>query len=222
MTSILKTKTTDYPNNPPFHPSENYPEYLFSESDILKAGNDVYADIRNIFILSGLDKTNIGTNDWNPLKDYVQPGDKVVIKPNLVRHFHSRKFSLDCVVTHGSIIRTILDYSLIALKEKGEIIVGDAPLQYADFDAIIVNNGLKEVIDFIKKNTEVKVQLVDFRYEKSEKDTFGKISVRERRYNDFENHTCVNLGEQSHLSEIADKYERFRVTNYNPTNAEAP
>ena len=65
-------------------PSENYPEYLFSESDILKAGNDVY-NIRNIFILSGLDKTNIGTNDWNPLKDYVQPGDKVVIKP--LRHF---------------------------------------------------------------------------------------------------------------------------------------
>lgn len=149
-----------YPKRSPFHPSKIYPEYPFKE--ISKEKNVVYDLFRNLLHLMGLDKENWKTERWNPFKNIIFPGNRVLIKPNLVKE-NSR--IQDCITTHPSIIRVIVDYVFIALKGKGEIIIGDAPLQKCDFDKLIETTGLEKTIDFYKSK-EVDINLIDFRTEK--------------------------------------------------------
>ncbi|KKL15024.1 hypothetical protein LCGC14_2509750, partial [marine sediment metagenome] len=100
--------------------------------------------------------------NWNPLKTIIQPGNTVLIKPNLV--LDNLKFQ-DSITTHPSIIYALINYIAIALKGKGEIIVGDAPLQSCNFDKLIRFTGLKKTIDYYKSKN-IKVDLIDFRLEK--------------------------------------------------------
>lgn len=52
--------------------------------------NHVFQMVSDAFYLLGLDKENYGTKLWNPLGEYVNPGDRVLIKPNLVMHPQGR------------------------------------------------------------------------------------------------------------------------------------
>ena len=73
--------------------------------------------MREIFRLLELDVEHFGEASWNPLGFLISPGDKVVIKPNLIRESHIiRKAEWQQIVTHGSIIRAVIDYALIALR----------------------------------------------------------------------------------------------------------
>ncbi len=153
-----------YPNN--FHPSVRYPEYPFNELSNEK--NSVYEAIRNLFFYLDLDKENYGKADWNPLKDIIKPGNKVVLKPNMVLHFNASGEDINAVVTHGSVLRAVMDYVLIALKGKGEIVICDAPQMNCDFNKLIKLNGFKSVFHFYQnkyKNRDIKISLLDLRKE---------------------------------------------------------
>jgi len=61
-----------------------------------------------------LDRYNYNTAKWNSFKELIKTGDVVVLKPNMVMHKNGNKqFTTDCLITHGSIIRAILDYIYI-------------------------------------------------------------------------------------------------------------
>lgn len=111
MNYLYYDKALRYPSEKySYSPSINYPEYV--GDDVAPEENQVYDAIRKIFIHCGLDKENYGTKKWNPLGSYVCPGDTVLIKPNLVLHKNNlagHEDSLDCLVTHPSIIRCVLD-----------------------------------------------------------------------------------------------------------------
>ena len=156
----------NYPDIVNFDPDTQYPEYLFKETSVEK--NFVYEAIRNLFFVMGFDKENYGASRWNPLKDLIKPGDKVVLKPNMVLHFNALGKDLNAVVTHGSVLRAIMDYVLIALKDRGEIIVCDAPQMNCDFNKLIELNGFKSIFDFYRnkyKNKGIKISLLDLRKE---------------------------------------------------------
>ena len=164
---ILKGNTYNYPVFP-FNPPEKYPEFKFlpykSETD---PANHVYEMIRKMFYMYNLDHENYGTQKWNPLSEIVSKGNTVVIKPNLVRDKHplGEKAVLSCV-THSSLLRPIIDYTILALKGKGKIVICDAPFQSTDFDKTCKINGLNELIDFYKSNVKrVQVSLLDLRKE---------------------------------------------------------
>ena len=94
----------------------------------------VYEELRNWLFEMNSDRDNFNTMKWNPFKELIKPGDMVVLKPNMVMHKNGlSQFSTDCMITHGSIIRAILDYVYIALKGNGKIIIADAPLQKCGF-----------------------------------------------------------------------------------------
>jgi len=161
---IHSKKFEYYPDE--FHPDVSYPEYPFYELSSEK--NHVYKAIRNLFFYLGLDKENYGKVYWNPFKDIIKPGNKVVLKPNMVIHFNASGEDLNAVVTHGSVLRAIADYVLIALKNKGELIVCDAPQMNCDFSKLIRLNGFKSVIDFYRnkyKGNNIKISLLDLRKE---------------------------------------------------------
>ena len=108
-------------------------------------------------------------------------------------------------------IRAVLDYVIIALKGKGEIIIGDAPIQGADFSQIVQNSQTDKLVSFLKKNTDIQIGIEDFRRE---------ITVRKdgvvikRIFQNDNNYLKINLKQESCLSLISKFYEDFRVTNY--------
>lgn len=111
---IIKLDNSIYPKIPPFHPKDSFPEYkfgVFSEEE-----NYIYTAFRNLLKLMKLDDENYGSENWNPFKQFITPGDTVLIKPNLVI---DRIKDQEALTTHGSIIRAIVDYTIIALKVKG-------------------------------------------------------------------------------------------------------
>lgn len=82
------------------------------------------ACLRMLLAQAGLDRARIGSSDWNPLGEIVREGDRVVIKPNWVRHRNGSGQGMDCMVTHTSVLEAILFY--VARARPGSVVVGDA------------------------------------------------------------------------------------------------
>jgi len=74
--------------------------------------NHVYDGVRRALRALGLDFDRYGTKEWNPLGELIKPGDRVVIKPNLVRDFHETDGNIYSIIAHASVIRAIADYVL--------------------------------------------------------------------------------------------------------------
>ena len=169
-----------YATDPPFHPQIRYPEY---DGPLSRSGtpNAAYDAVRETLHLLQLDDAHYGRMDWNPLGNFVSPGQMVAIKPNLVMNRHLRGGSLNCVITHGSIIRAVVDYACLALQGRGRIVIGDAPLQMADFDAICECNGLHEIAHYAQSTWGVDVDVVDFRRVRAVSDHGHVVRVDEQR-----------------------------------------
>ncbi|MCQ8893262.1 MAG: DUF362 domain-containing protein [Methanolinea sp.] len=207
--AIVQSPLLKYPHEAPFHPSCKYPEYSFQN---LSGTNAVYESVRTLLFRLGLDTEHYNTEDWNPLGSIIFPGDTVVIKPNLVRHYNPLG-SMDAMITHGSIIRAILDYVYIALKGKGTITIGDAPIQSCNFEKVIEIAGLDKIVEYYQKNTAIKINLVDFRKSAGYPQKTGLIN-RIDLPGDPKGYTLVNLGQFSEFYPIQDDFDKFRVTNY--------
>jgi uncharacterized protein (DUF362 family) len=206
--AIQKTASSFYPKSIPYSPNIRYPEYPFKS--IGSETNEIYGTVRNLLYNLNFDIANFGTSKWNPLKDIIKPGNRVVIKPNWVNHFNPNENHLDALITHTSIIRPILDYVIIALQGEGQIIIGDAPVQSCDFEQLLYESHIGEVVDYLKNRTTVKIIIKDFRAEimTSENRTYNRV------INKNDNHIQINLSEDSFLYEIREDFYRFRVTSY--------
>lgn len=212
----ITTGLTGYPERPPFHPSETWPESPFP--GVLSAErNAAYTGVRETLRLLGLDTARAGTPEWNPLGDIISPGQRVVLKPNLVRHWNGAEPHIRALVTHGSVVRALLDYVLIALGGSGEIIVGDAPVQECDFAAVTAATGLAEVVDWVAARAGgVRITLADFRRERAVVLPGGMVHRRESLPGDPRGYVEVDLGRRSALTPLAAQHRLFRVTNYDP------
>jgi len=211
----LKEDIDGYPAFP-FSPPENYPELKLLPYEILPdSTNRVYGMIRKMFYMYNLDDGNYGTEKWNPLSKIVSKGNTVVIKPNLVRHQHPLgDRGILSTVTHSALVRPIIDYTILALKGEGKIVIGDSPFLSTDFDEVCKTNKLRELIDFYRsKLKDVQVSLVDLRKEimKSSHQRFGKERLVESK-GDLMGYTIVDLGVDSFHSETDACWELYCVT----------
>ena len=102
-----------YPSAP-FSPGEAYPEYRLR--DVAPVANPVYAAVRESFRLLELDASAYGRAEWNPLGGWIKPGMRVLLKPNLVRHFHPYGLDTRAIYTHGSVVRAVADFAWRALE----------------------------------------------------------------------------------------------------------
>ncbi len=201
-----------YATEPPYHPQIRYPEY---DGPLSRNGtpNAAYDAVRETLHLLQLDDAHYGRVDWNPLGELVSPGQVVAIKPNLVMNRHLGGGSLNCVITHGSIIRSVIDYVCLALQGRGRIVIGDAPLQMADFDEISERNGLNEIAHYAQTTYGVDVDVVDFRRVRAVSD-HGHVVRVEEKDGDPRGYVVVDLAEASMLSAVSEASDRFRVTCY--------
>jgi uncharacterized protein (DUF362 family) len=124
-----------YPASAPFDPDSKFPEYPFGPVETVEA-NPVYAAVRQVLYLAGLDEQHFGSAAWNPFGVLVKPGSTVLIKPNWVRHYHLRGEDLFSIITHPAVIRPLIDYAYKAVGASGRVWLMDAPLYDTDFSAI--------------------------------------------------------------------------------------
>ncbi|MEG0034728.1 MAG: DUF362 domain-containing protein [Bacilli bacterium] len=185
-----------------YAPSKKYPEYLWD--DISDKPNYVYDMVRECLRGYGLDSNNYNTKKWNPLGEIIKQGDCVVIKPNWVEEKNENKSAgLDCLVTHASIIRAIIDYVVIALKGTGKIIVGDSPMPNCKLDKLMDNANYNIVWESCEKRN-IKLEIVDFRedittgFGNSVKETSGESEV------------IVDLKDDSLFSDLEYNVGRYR------------
>src|ERR1700691_1161628 len=97
--AIYQSQIADYPNAAPFHPGEVYPECARAGFRTSETVNGVYSAVRKTLALLNLDAANCGLPEWNPLGVYIRPGDKVLIKPNLVLHEFGAQLNANCLTT---------------------------------------------------------------------------------------------------------------------------
>lgn len=211
---IIKRDVYDYPNcrQKGYRPAVAYPEYLFPRD--LSEQNQIYDMVREGLARMQYDKENYGTADWNPLGEFVKPGDFVVIKPNMVMDVNSSGAGTDCLYTHPSVVAAVVDYVLIALKGKGKIIIGDAPMQSCRFEHLVRESGYSNLLEYYKEKdlNETEVLLEDFR-ELVSKSEYG---VRRYTLNDQES-IVVDLRENSEFARESQYfYDHMRITNYDP------
>lgn len=202
-----------YPAQAPFLPGEAFPE-LKAPIRIEKEKNITYKLFRQLMYLMEMDISHFSTSDWNPFREVIRPGQKVLIKPNLVRHLHLGGGDYNTVVTHGSLVRCVLDYAALALKGKGEIVVGDAPIQSADWSKILERTGLREICDGVSKTWQIPVRLEDFRLWSVQLDDHHRIIQGNALRGDPKGYVAVDLGKWSLLAPLGSQSKKFRVTNY--------
>ncbi len=179
------------------HPEITYPEFPYAPTT---SPSSLWTNLKALF--KGLD-----LDSKNPLGHFIRPGNTVVIKPNWVMHIHPDGYSLDSLITHTSLIRYLIDFSLIALADTGRIIIADAPLQGCNFSRLLTVSRISELLDTYKKDhPRVKFDIIDLR----------KTLVNEPSTltGDPAGYSLVNLGSDSLLTDISHHWNRFRVSMY--------
>lgn len=211
--AVIQTHCFGYPDKANlFRPDRSYPEYPHGTDCISPVKNGIYAAVRKSFYFMGLDKENYGTKEWNPLKDFIKPGDSVLIKPNLVMDHNPCGAGTDCLYTHPSVVAPVIDYILIALRGSGTITIGDAPVQDCKFEKLIDESGYKALVNwYTKKGYDI--HLVDFR-ELTAK-VSGGIHIQE--INTRAKGTVIDLGGSSEFADAdPESFDKMRITNYDP------
>lgn len=199
--SLVIKNSAHYPEKAPYHPMKVYPEFgKMKEKIICGEENAVYESVRESFVLLGMDKENIGSDKWNPLKDIIDENDTVLLNPNFLIHKVKQCDDWDYCITHGSVIRSVIDYVYLALNGTGRIIIADGPQTDSDIDKILKLTGVREIQEFYKEKFDFEVEFIDFRDEKwIDKD--GVLIGKERLAGDPAGSIIFDLGGKSSFAE---------------------
>lgn len=213
--SIRRVRPAEYPQFP-YDPDQSYPE-----SSRLGLGTDrtnrVYCAVRNILVDMGLDADRIGSMEWDPLGDFAAPGNRVVVKPNWVLHANQDDGSIESLISHTSVIRAVIDYLILALRGDGAIEIVDAPLQNCDFGELVRRSMIDDLVeDYRRRFSGVTFSVLDLRKTILHvgEDGLPGVARQSTRLGDPLGYTLVDLGQESLLAEISERFRRFRVANY--------
>lgn len=130
--------------------------------------------------------------------EFIRPGDRVVLKPNLIRESHTdRPDEWQQIITHGTVIAAVAEEVAEALKGDGTITIADAPQTDSDFDAIALRLGLQALRErLMRMYPSLRVEVLDLRREYWET-AGGGVITRHKLAEDPRGYTLVNLGKDS-------------------------
>lgn len=223
LVSVIWDKSLAYPAAEDyFSPSEAFPEYNLGHQS--RSPNRVYGAVRSCLANAGLDAENFGTAAWNPLGRYVQPGNKVFVLCNFVKHDDQShgpvRFSAKC--THGSVLRAVVDYVLLALDGSGSVAFGNAPIQSCDWSRVLQETGAARVEEFYRSVCPgiLPVRATDLRRHVVRDGALGGLAVQ--LHSEDESCVEVDLGAESLLDALFTGAEtpRLRVLDYDPRKTE--
>lgn len=96
--------------------------------------------------------------------DIIEPGQKVVIKPNFVQEKHDDSDDWDYVITHPVVMTAVIKEVCKKLENSGEIIIADAPMTSTRFEALIQHFPVQNWKSLCDENG-IAFQLIDLRDE---------------------------------------------------------
>lgn len=205
-----------YSKIPPYHPSEKFPEWtgLIVSSD----DNPAYRAVRELLYYLKMDYGHYDTSVWNPLGEIIHQGDTVILKPNFVAHRNlGEKYGhsdTDSLITHGSVLRAVLDYAAKALRGEGKIIIGDCPIQGADWEGLCKLAGLQQIREYFSGVFPgIKLLFKDYRLGKAIMSD-GEVIERKTDETDISNYSVVDLRQRSELLPIMNQRYEFGVVHY--------
>lgn len=203
-----------YARTPPYPPSESFPEWPGLARSI--EDNPAYRAVRQALRHVGLDASRFGSPGWNPLGDLATPGETIAIKPNFVRHGNqggSGSSDTDCLVTHGSVVRAVVDYAAKALQGRGRVVIADCPVQGASWSDLLHLVGLDEVLhDARDRFPGVDFSARDYRLTRS--GSIAGLMYRRRGESDPAEYVEVELGRDSLLCPLMEGAYAFGVSQY--------
>jgi uncharacterized protein (DUF362 family) len=202
---------------PPFEPDTAYPELraLFGEQPHTGPRNPAYAGVRSALQALGLDEANFGTPAWNPIGDLAPTGSSIVLKPNFIRHWNPKESAnVECVITHGAILRAAADYAQIAAGTEGRVTVAEAPQMDCDWERIREIAGLDELVA-VHASASRTLHIIDLRREVVHFDD-GIIVARQSLPGDPAGYRVVELGERSFFEGSGLDPDRMRGADYDP------
>jgi uncharacterized protein (DUF362 family) len=218
--SIRTLSEASYPSpEDAFAPSEKYAELRSGE--LSRSPNPVYAAVRSLFEQAGLDAPHAGKPDWNPLGRYVKPGARVFVLCNFVYHRRPQEseLHLQAKCIHGSVLRALIDYLLIAVGPGGRVTFGNAPLQACSWTRVLEETGAARALESCRQRG-LPVEARDLRLFVAERDVLGRVVSVEQR-DEAEHAVEIDLSDESLLSELAGSPRpHYRVADYDPRRTE--
>ncbi len=211
--SIFRDAGAYYPQDAPFHAGEAYPEYPFTGATHLDPSNKVYGAVRESLRLLALDADKFGSPAWNPFGAFIAPGDAVVIKPNAVSDINqNRAETVFASITHGAVLRAVIDYAYKALDGRGKLTVADAPLAHSNFENWKKLMGLDQIVELYRERFGFEIEVHDLRnlyvpwdYEHG----FAPSHLRKRAARDPAGYVEVDLRETSEFAEFSTEDVRL-------------
>ena len=202
-----------------FSPAEAYPEYAFGDPS--PRPNPVYAGVRRLFADAGLDKGHFGSPEWNPLREWVPEGSRVFVLCNFVYHRRIQESARDlqakCI--HGSVLRALIDYVLLAAGPDGRVAFGNSSLQSCRFDRVLADTECDRVESFYRERG-FPVRARDLRLFVVSRDALGRITDVDRRGE--RDGIELDLGRTSLLAPLSDDGDPvFRISDYDPRRIQA-
>ena len=201
MAELIQDRSSgDYCLEVPFDPPNIFPELLFLSPT--NPRNGAYQMVRGLLAKLELDKKNIGTDQWNPLGQIIRPGNKVLIKPNLVtpKHYLGRRAAFSTIV-HGSILRPIIDYAVLALRGSGSITIADNPVESAPFDELMQLTGIGQMVSELTTRGYRNLRVVDLRPKLIKESKAGKF-YHSTQAGDPQGYITIDLAENSLFHEL--------------------
>jgi uncharacterized protein (DUF362 family) len=155
------------------------------------------------------------SDDSGPFGKVIPAGARVLIKPNMVLHRNDdprfkNQAGLDCLVTHASLIRAATEAAL--LTGAAEVLVGDAPIQGCDFEALMQATGLDKWSHELRAREPRFKGVRDFR--RTTCVIVHGVRVAAENLQSEDHFTLFDLGRESLLEPISGDDHRFRVAWY--------
>jgi uncharacterized protein (DUF362 family) len=220
IVSLAIDSSLQYPPDGDFSPHQTFPENPFAE--VGTTPNGVYALVRQCLHQAGADAAHFDTAQWNPLGDWIEPGQRVFVLPNFVAHQRPEQSRDDFLAkcTHASVLRPLLDYIYLANRDWSRIGFGNAPIQSCDYARLAQELGTTALVDFYQKQTGARLGPHDLRGVITKWTRYGALL---ERHDTDEEQVEVDLGADSWLDELFQKDSRVavRVGDYDPRETDS-
>lgn len=193
-----------YNPDAPYHPGETYPELPIG--DVSFRPNRPYHLVRELLASLGYDRERFGAAQWNPLSEILRPGQTVVLKPNFVLSRNDSGQGIFACVTHPSILRALIDYSYIALRGEGRIVIADAPQMDCDWAELMAAERIDSIQELYRSRLGFDIELYDLRsFQLTDYRKPALMSNRTPLRGDPAGSVIIDLGRRSHFYGVANE-----------------
>jgi uncharacterized protein (DUF362 family) len=158
------------------------------------------------------------------LRGVVEPGDRVMIKPNWVSDKHPGGDEyLYANITHGAVLAALADMAMARAGEDGEVIVGEVTTQEANFARICSLTGMWQVAAALETKHGRSLEIMDLRSQVARMGADGLVrGLRQGPgighdgypFGDPTGYVYFDLGSQSEHAPQDQLAHLLRVTDY--------